>query len=266
MLHQNGCRKAECQIQSLNQLLTVLCLADAHAGAQIDGLDDDGVTEGLFDSGQNLLFVFDVLGLQEALAVQHGDAGILEDQLHHVLIHAHSGRQNVTAGKGNAQSSQVALQGAVFHIGAVNDGQHHIDDGVVLLAEAELDGVVCHDHLAVFVGQNDLTALLQQAVNVLVGFDVAHLLAGVHLALLGDVDGNDLVLFLVQMFHSLQGGDHRDLMLHTLAAEHDRNINFHVFLSFQKVFRENRLKIIGQIVFQQNDLFFSFAVNAVSAV
>jgi hypothetical protein len=56
-----------------------------------------------------------------------GDAGVAQQALAHVLVHANGRAEHVSADEGDVGHAQQALQAAVLALGAVDDGEDHVD-------------------------------------------------------------------------------------------------------------------------------------------
>ena len=60
---------------------------------------------------------------------------ILQNGLHGIFVHTQCGSTHITAHIGHSQGLQIALQRPIFYIGAVNDGESHIDFMQQVIAE-----------------------------------------------------------------------------------------------------------------------------------
>ena len=101
--------------------------ADPHRRPQRGGLDEQGQAQ----PGSQIREAGPGFGEgMESLEGRHRQAGLGQQALHHVLVHAHGGTQHVRAHVGQPPKLQHALQGAVLAVGAVNDGQEGLDGGL----------------------------------------------------------------------------------------------------------------------------------------
>ena len=75
-------------------------------------------------------------------------------------------------------------------------------------------------------------------------------LAVEHLAVLGDVNGENVILVLVQMSVRLKSGNYRNIMLGAFASEEESHLYFH-YVTFCH-FMYLKSIIVGEIVFEKN--------------
>ena len=203
---------------------------NAHAGAKVDGLYNHRIGKLSLHGLHAGLFVFFVFIARKTNAVQHRHTGILEDRFHHILIHAHSAGQHIAAHYGCAQILQKSLQRAVLYIGAVYNGESHIQHGTGFVAK-HTERILVQFHAALALYGDHLTALLEQRGLIGKVFDRAQSLTRVELVFPGDIHGNDLVFIAVHGIHGLQCRNHRNFVFHTVAAKKYTYSDFHNTLS-----------------------------------
>ena len=102
-------------------------LADADRGAEIRRLHEDGILERGFDLRDGLARRFLPVGAQQGDVLHDGQAGLGEEALHHVLVHAGGGAEHAGADVGDAGQFEQTLDGAVFAKGAVQDGKNDVE-------------------------------------------------------------------------------------------------------------------------------------------
>src|SRR5665213_1362109 len=102
-------------------------LADADRGAEVRGLYEDGVGEGLFEKADALFGVGAPLGAQQGDVRRKGEAGGEEEALHGVFVHAGGRAENSGTDVSNVGKLEQALDGAVFAESAVEDGEDDVD-------------------------------------------------------------------------------------------------------------------------------------------
>ena len=125
-LGQHGLAVEEGVLQPFQQSSPVPALVDAHAAAQVIGLDDRRIANLLLDA------VGGGLRTGKIRAAPHLDAGDTGHPVHPEqglggpFVHADGAGRHIRPGIGQAQPLKVRLHDAVFAAGAVKDGQRHI--------------------------------------------------------------------------------------------------------------------------------------------
>ena len=214
-------------LHRLLQLLPVSGLADADAAAQIHRFDYHRVTaaDGLHPLDL-CLGIVEPLFLVGQDPLHHRQTGAFEQGFHGPFVHTHRRSTHIAPGIGNVQVLKEALQGAVFHIGAVGHGQDHIH--LSHSAVSQLLGRIALKGGGVFSAhQHHPGGLLQSRRDVLIGVDLAHMRTGIEFVVLCDINGHRFVFLLIQSGNGLHGRDHRDLVLHAFAAKKDAHANLH---------------------------------------
>ena len=102
-------------------------LADADGAAEVSGLDEDGIGEGLFDEADGAFGVGAPLAAQQRDVRRLWQAGGGEETLHGVLIHGGGGAEDAGADVGDVRELEESLDGAIFAEGAVQDGKDDIE-------------------------------------------------------------------------------------------------------------------------------------------
>jgi len=166
-----------------------------------------------------------------------------EELLHGGLVHAGGGAEDAGADIGNVGEFEEALDGAVFAEGAVQDGEDDVKglgESAALLDEfsagVELNGFAA----GLFAqGWRGFCFTGEQVLGI-AGCDPS--------SLLGDADGDDLVLRLVDGLEDGGGGEEGDLVLAGAAAEENADAQFflHVWVqvstNFPGFVREKKLQ------------------------
>ena len=145
---------------------------------------------------------------------------------HRDLVHAVGRSQRIAPCIGNAREFDHPLERAVLAIGAVQGREDHVeprDDAP--LSEPPLPAV--EPVVAVDGAQIDLVRAAQEPLHVAVVGHVEQLRSAVPLAVLGDIDGDDLVAARIHGFDGLVGCDDGNLVLDRTPAEYDAYCNFH---------------------------------------
>lgn len=229
VLHDETLRELLGVVDFRNERLAVGGLADADARTEVGGLHDDGVAELAFHLLYDGVAAREPFLVGEPYIVDHRDAALTEYHLHRYLIHAVGRREGVASGVGDADSVEQTLEDAVFAVGAVKHGHHHMNlvDHRALGAEKAALGLV-EVIVAVFGAHEHLGAPLGESFHVAVVADFKQFGAGEPASLLGDIDGDDVVFLAVESVDGLQGGNDRNLMLHTAAAEKHCYVCLHI--------------------------------------
>ena len=151
-----------------------------------------------------------------------------EELLHDGLVHACGGAEDAGADVGDVGEFEEALDGAVFTEGAVKNGEDDVEglgEGAVLLGEgcASLNKIGAGFECDGFTGDAFLHCWRGFCVAC---EEVLGAAGGEPLALLGDADGDDFVLGLVDGFEDGGGGEEGDFVLAGAAAEEDSDTEF----------------------------------------
>jgi len=209
--------------------------ADAEAGAEIGRLDEEGQAEGVDEGADDLLAgaVGELVGqgreglpaalgapvdVAEPEEIDGGDALLAADMLLDDLVHGHGRAEHAGADIGDIHQFEQPLQGAIFAEGSVQGGKNHIQ----LFNRQQAGGALLHQQLmAAGVGGKQGG----QAGAMVLEF-CERIFTRNPCSLLGDADGNDLVLVFVQRLDDRGGGDQGDLMLTRPAAKDDPHTQF----------------------------------------
>jgi len=106
-------------------------LADAHRRTQVGRFDEQRQTELALYLGEGQARG---VGAGQSDEGGDGDAGVAQQALADVLVHADRRTQHIRADEGDVGHAQQALQAAILAKGAVDDGEDHIDMLQQLLA------------------------------------------------------------------------------------------------------------------------------------
>ena len=209
------------------ELLAVVGLGDADRGAEIGGLDEDGILESFFDLGDGFLRRFLPVGAEEGDVLDDGQAGLGEEALHHVLVHAGGGAEDAGADVGDAGQLKQALDGAVFAEGAVKDGEDDVERSALRAGHGRHQGGnALVEKLRS--GRSFRIAGAETAGN---GARVAQeelvrIGRGQPAAFPGDADGDDVEFGAVDSVEDGGGGEQRDFVLAAAAAEENADAEF----------------------------------------
>ena len=209
--------KGQCQCHGRIELDAVAHLAHAHRGALVGRLDeqrqaqlgDDGIEVGCLGAG----------GVE---ADERGDvqAGITQQALGHILVHAGGRADHIRADEGQFQQAQQALQGAVLATGAVDDREDHIDGrhaaAVDGLQAGRAAGTGHHAQLRAAGDQGDRIGVIG------IGQPVGRI-AQEPAAVLVHADQHGFKALGVQGRNDIARRLQRDLVFGRLAAENDAN-------------------------------------------
>ena len=241
-------------VEGGREFLAVVGLGDADRGAEIGGLDEDGILEGFFDLGDGFLRRFLPVGAEDGDVLDDGQAGLGEEALHHVLVHAGGGAEDAGADVGDAGQLKQALDGAVFAESAVKDreddvercslraghGRHQGRNALVEKLRSgrsfRIAGAEAAGHSGVpsdrpVAGVRGRWIALEQLVRIGRGQPAAFP---------GDADGDDVEFGAVDCVEDGGGGEQRDFVLAAAATEenadaelvgHDGSLQVYEFTS-----------------------------------
>ena len=211
---------------------SVLCHTDAHAGSQIDRLDDDRISQPLLDRRHHGVHIAVIAG-GKLHAVKYRNPVVLQDRLGHIFVHPHGGGCHIAAHKGDAHRLQISLKRAVLLVGPVDDGERQVHRNLLIFPES-LQGVGQKTGLSAAADQNNPLGLRNQLIDMFILLDISHSISDIHFICLGNIYGKNIILFPVHVPDGLNRRDDRHLMLHTLSAKHHCNFRLHfpVFPSF----------------------------------
>ncbi len=199
---------------------------DANGRAEVGGLHDYRITEGVLDFLNHRVAVRCPLVVGEPYVVDDGHSLRAQNHLHGDFVHAVGRRKGVAAGVGQPDGLEHAFKFAVFNICAVEDREGNVESINDVLAEhrfldrikveVAIDGA--HVNLGYFLEQLGYVAVVRQ------GEEFA---ARVPMAVLGNVYWNDFVFFGVESIDGLVGRDYRYFMFGGASAEKHAYFCFH---------------------------------------
>ena len=173
-----------------------------------------------------------------------GYSGGDEEGLHDVLVHAGGGAEDSCADVWNVGEFEQALDRAIFAEGSVEHGEDHVYiDGAVggaaqhggIGLERDQSAVTMnrlgrnHDGFSASEDGGGFSILRIAGAQVtrlehkLAGQKILGVLGGQPASVFGDADGDDFVLVFIDCVENRGGGEERDFVLSTAAAEKDTN-------------------------------------------
>ena len=114
------------EIHRGGEFLRVVRLGHADRTSERRGLHENGEAEFLADLAQNFRARFFPLRARNRQEIAHGQLGLQEQSLLHVLVHAHGGAQHARADVGKPGKIEQALHRAVLAKRAVQHGKNHV--------------------------------------------------------------------------------------------------------------------------------------------
>ena len=157
-------------------------------------------------------------------------AAVFKGVLLQNLVLTDSRRNQIAAGIGEFEHFKEALNGSVFSVCAVHDRNRDIDGSEFLFSE-QTGMNRMNDDLVVLLDQIDLCAFLQKRRDIPVVLHIKKQVGAVQLALLGYIDRNYIVFFVIKGVDRLMRGNYRYFVLYGFTAEEHRNVEFHCVTS-----------------------------------
>ena len=208
------------EIKRLQKLGAIVRFRHADGAAQRGGLDENRIAEFLFDfAAHGERFAFPSAA-RDREKIGNGQFGLEEEALLHVLVHPDGRADYARSDVGQIGKFEQALHGAVFAVGAVEDGEDDVNAdgaGLIFIERNESADVRVG-------GENDWLAFAQD-----VGKKFLRGGAGEPAAILSDADGHDFVA------RGIKRGDYRgrgvqgDFVFAGTAAEEDGDAQSFLF-------------------------------------
>ena len=197
---------------------TVAGFGNPHGGTEVRRFDKDGIAEFLFHGEQGLARSRLPFGAADRQIGNDGQAALAEEALHDLLVHAHGGAEHARSHVRDASEFEQSLDGSVLAERAMQDRKDHVE-------RPELAGRMKAPNRNQRTGrrrgrrQDDFLGFPQSSLGAARSTGEFRPDARPPPAFLGDLDGNDLVLFRVSGGDDVPSRLERHLVLRRTAAK-----------------------------------------------